>query len=483
MKLVWKYSMIMISVLMGCGYSLQAQYTPHTDQPPQVHARKPFQVGKIYVSGNIRTKDYIIKREMPFQEGDSIALTELVDKFRIGREQLVNTRLFNDVIISLKSFRGYQVDVQIDVKERWYIFPVPYLKPIDRNIQTWAQKGYSLQRLNLGAKFTHYNTTGRNDHLKLWLITGYSRQIQASYDQPFADKSLKSGYGFDFGYIAQKELNPLTLNNQQFFLKADSLPKAGRFLLESYDGAIQYTYRPGLKTRHLFRLGFNKVRVDSTVLGINPNYLSMNGKTSVSYPEFNYTLTYVNVDYAAYPQHGQMAEATLYRAGFGRDINTWALMVKGIKAWPLRWKSSFATQFNGILRLPFDQPYMQTKMFGYGDMYLRGLEKYVVDGVAGFMIRNTYRREIYNTVLRLPIKSQSHDHIPFRFYVKTYGDLGYSYSKNKLGDTGNTLSNRLLTTAGFGLDIVTLYDVVLRFEYSFNQLGQNGLFFHFKNEF
>jgi hypothetical protein len=33
------------------------------------------------------------------------------------------------------------------------------------------------------------------------------------------------------------------------------------------------------------------------------------------------------------------------------------------------------------------------------------------------------------------------------------------------------------------LDIVSLYDVVFRFEYSFNQLGQNGFFFHVRNDF
>jgi hypothetical protein len=41
----------------------------------------------------------------------------------------------------------------------------------------------------------------------------------------------------------------------------------------------------------------------------------------------------------------------------------------------------------------------------------------------------------------------------------------------------------MMYTAGFGLDIVTFYDFVFRFDYSFNQLGENGLFLHFKNEF
>ena len=67
----------------------------------------PFVVGDITIEGNKRTKPYIIARELPFKTGDSIYLPELVKAFEISRQQLINTSLFNEVIISLKSFRGY----------------------------------------------------------------------------------------------------------------------------------------------------------------------------------------------------------------------------------------------------------------------------------------------------------------------------------------------------------------------------------------
>lgn len=442
--------------------------------------RRAFLISAIVINGNKKTKDYIVKRELPFAEGDSVRLDELVEKFKIGRQQLVNTRLFNDVVISLKSFRGYMVEVQIDLKERWYIFPIPYFRPVDRNLQTWADKGYNLNRINYGAKFTYYNTTGRNDRLRLWLITGYSRSIQASYDQPFADKSLKNGYGINFAYSAQKEVNPLTISNKQFFLKADSLPKASRFLERVYSGALTYSYRPHLRTRHSVRLGYTDVKIDSTVWEVNPQYLTHSRQTSTSYPELSYTVNYVNTDYAPYPLRGKMGEITVSRLGLGQDIGVWALSFRGTQSWSLQWKSSYTLQLGGSLKLPFDQPYTQHRLFGYGDFYLRGLEKYVVDGVAGFLARNTLRRELFNFTMRVPVKSQSHDRIPFRIYGKTYGDLGYSRNKNY---PDNSLVNRMLYTAGAGVDVVTLYDVVMRFEYSFNQMGQSGFFFHFKNDF
>jgi hypothetical protein len=67
----------------------------------------------------------------------------------------------------------------------------------------------------------------------------------------------------------------------------------------------------------------------------------------------------------------------------------------------------------------------------------------------------------------------------FAFFLKGYGDLGYAYTP-ELGIS--RLNNKLLRTWGAGIDIVTFYDIVLRFEYSFNQLGDQGLFFHTQND-
>ena len=70
--------------------------------------------------------------------------------------------------------------------------------------------------------------------------------------------------------------------------------------------------------------------------------------------------------------------------------------------------------------------------------------------------------------------------IPVHVYLKAYSDLGYSFSHSP---GTSQLNDKLLYTYGFGMDIVTFYDALLRVEYSFNQLGQKGLFLHFKSTF
>ncbi len=216
--------------------------------------------------------------------------------------------------------RGFLVDISIDLKERWYIFPIPYVRPVDRNLAEWAKQGYGTDRLNYGIKFTHYNFSGRNDKLRLWLITGYSKQIQFQYDQPYADKSLKHGYKISFGYSSNKEINFDTENNQQQF--TDTL--AG---IKSYAGSVEYNYRPGLRTFHSFRLGFTHINVDRNVLNINPKYYD-EGVNKINIPEISYTLKHYHVDYIPYPLDGWTGEVSITKRGFNSYSSMWQLIGK-----------------------------------------------------------------------------------------------------------------------------------------------------------
>jgi outer membrane protein assembly factor BamA len=436
------------------------------------HSNAYFIIGDIIVSGNKHTKDYIIERELPFKSGDSLQLSELVKQFEVAREQLINTRLFLEAVVAVKAIHGYVVDVGIDIKERWYIFPIPYVKPIDRNLAEWAKQGYGTDRLNYGFKFVHYNMSGRNDKLRLWLITGYSKQLQFQYDQPYADKTLKHGYKVGFGYASNKEINYATVNNQQQF--NDTLSG-----FKSWNGYIEYDYRPGLRTFHALRLSYTRLNLDKDVIKLNPKYYK-DGVNKIDLPEISYSVKYYDVDYIPYPLKGWMGEVSLLKRGIHSYTEMWQLSARYSKAVEFGKKWSVNWEGLGTLKLPFDQPFYNSQLFGYRDFYLRGLEKYVVDGVAGILGRQTLRKELLRFNVPTFITSTTHDRIPFTIYAKAYTDVGYAHNKVF---RENSLVNKMLYTTGFGIDVVTFYDFVFRFDYSFNQLGQNGLFLHFKNEF
>ena len=98
-----------------------------------------FTVRNIIITGNKKTKTQIILREIPFKSGDQYLLQDLVKKFEVARRQLMNTTLFNEVVVALKSFDGFDVDVLVELRERWYLFPLPYLKTVD-NLDRWVNQ-------------------------------------------------------------------------------------------------------------------------------------------------------------------------------------------------------------------------------------------------------------------------------------------------------------------------------------------------------
>ncbi len=433
-------------------------------------------IADIVIVGNKKTKPYIIQREIPFKTGQFLLLSDLNDQLELCRQQLMNTALFVDVDVTVAKQQNELVFINILVKERWYFFPLPYFKLIDRNFnQWWVEQKKSFDRVNYGLKFIQNNVSGRNDNLNIWLVSGYTQQVSFRYEHPFADKALKHGFNTFFAYSRNREITYGTdTENKQAFFKQDD------FVRTNIRAEATYSYRPKIKTRHYFKVTYNDELIADTIAKLNPLFFS-NGETKARFFDISYSMLYFGVDYIPYPLKGLTADISLLkRIGIGSDIDIWQLRGKASYSKPITKKTNLYLQAAGVVSLPFDQPFYNKRMFGYGDLYMRGLEYYVVDGVAGFVGRATIRQEMLNFKLKTYLKSKRHDKIPFRIYAKMYGDAGYAYDKTH---TPSPLNNKWLKTWGAGIDIITFYDIVLRFEYSFNQIGGEGLFFHTKSDF
>lgn len=433
-------------------------------------------IGDISVHGNKKTKPYIIERELPFRQGDYIVRADLEKNLLLAQERVMNTALFTQVHVYVQSQQGNMVFINVDVKERWYLFPLPYFKLVDRNFnQWWVEQKASINRVNYGIKFNQNNVTGRNDKLNIYLIGGYSRQILLKYEQPFADKALKNGYSVMFNMSRQRELNYGTELNKQSFYKQND------FVMQNMSMEASYLYRPAIKTRHSFMVGFVRNQVSDTILRLNPHYYPDTLSNNISYPEFAYSVRYFDADYNAYPTKGIIVDGTLLRRGISKEINLTQLQYHLHLATPLNKNMFILFQSAGVLKVPFDQPFYNQQLFGYGDAYFRGLEYYVMDGVAGILGRATLHQQVFAMTLKSPPKYKKEIVIPLRFYLKAGGDLGYVYSKS----VGNgLLTNKLIYTETLGIDLVIpSYDVVFKFNYSFNQLGQSGIFFHVRTDF
>jgi len=435
-----------------------------------------FIVREIAISGNKKTKESVILRELSFASGETYALSELVKKFEIARKQLLNTALFHEVVVALKSFEGNYVDILIAVKERWYLFPVPYIKFVDRNINQWiVEQNAKLDRVNYGLKFLYNNVSGRNDKLNLYLINGYTKQISLSYDRPYIDKQMKWGINTGMAIGRNREINYNTINDKQVFFKDTN--NFVRSFFRVYGGA---TYRPAIKTRHSFGISYTVETVSDTVVALNPSYFT-DERNRISFPEIYYTLSYIDVDYNPYPLKGYIAELYFAKRGFTNVINMWLLSAKASGSWEIAKKTYVGVKLAGAIKFPFNQPYFNQRLLGYSDFFLQGYEYYVMDGVAGGYTKASLSREILNLGFHVKRKKDVIPYrIPFRAYAKTFVNAGYAYNP----DPGtNKLNNRMLYSAGVGIDIITHYDFTLKFEWTFNLLGENGLYLHRKSYF
>jgi hypothetical protein len=442
---------------------------------------KSLTIDTIFVSGNKKTKRYIVVREILLKQNSEVRADSLLQKIELSRQLVYNTNLFSDVSITPMFKEDGHIALEVTLKERWYIYPTPQFQLVDRNFNEWINRyNASLERVVYGVKFAHYNLSGRRDQLRVYLLNGFARNFSVYYTAPYSNRNLTEGFGFGTGLTQSRDVIFATNQNNQpvRFRMPDK-----EFVRKSYFVNGNYIARRGYYKRHLFSIGFTFSKVvDSVIEKYNANFYDNGNRNYIAYPELGYSFQYLNVNNVNYPLKGKIYSLGISKRGLGLEggINMFTLSGGYNRYWSLGkgWYQAAGTYAR--LKLPFKQPYVNQYAMGYDDYYLRGLENYVIDGVASGMVKYTLRKKLFGFNIPIPFKNSVINKIPFQFFAKTYGDAGYSYSKYGIE---TLLGNKLLYSGGAGLDILSIYDINASFEYSFNQLGQKGLFLHIKGGF
>ena len=433
----------------------------------QVHAQ--IKISAIEITGNKKTKDYIVKRELPYKVGDLLSKDDLDSLNIVSQQQLFNTALFLETNVSSEILDSTSVKIKIQLKERWYFFPIPYFRWVDRNFnQWWNESNRSLERVNYGINFRQANATGNNDKLTIGYITGYMHQAILRYQLPFIDKQLKYGMGLGLVQFNQKEINYKTLGNKQVFFRTEDIIRKG------YRANVNVTYRPNLFERHAFQVGIGNESISDSAFAIAPNLLP-NHKKSFSYLDINWSYSKVRFDYNAYPTKGASTEIA-FAQRFSKENNLSAIQFRQIVAHRIAPNRFIFAESLTIGRTMQQSNYSDRKLMGYGLMQMNGLEYYVVDGNAATVFKSAIHQRIGSYTLINPLTKKFLPSVKYTFWIKAFSQLGYVYSSEK--NKSNPLANSLLRTAGIGVDIISIYDLVLNVEYSINQLGDKGLYLH-----
>lgn len=443
-----------------------------------------YKIKKITITGRHKTKDNIILRELNLKEGDCIPKSAsdtlknpallLVNEH--NRKRLMNLKLFIDVKISWHLLEDNSYEMEISVVDRFPIIPDITFDFADRNFNVWwTEQNRDFRRINLGLALVDNNFRGNHETVAVVGQMGYTQKLGLTYGRPFIDKEQQHGFGVSVFGLQNREIAYKTVANKLKFLRSDD-----NFMQRRFDASVWYTFRPKYASTHLVQLGYHHYWVSDTIASYcNPNYLG-NGHSQENVLQLTYRYEFNGVDNWEYPLTGQRFIGTLDNkyALVNRNWQT-SLNVQYDRYFHLskKWYAAVILRAKGSV--PQDQPYIFRQNLGYDFSYVRGYEYYVIDGSCFGIARLDLKRELLNKRISLPIKY--FEVLPIRIYAKAFADAGSGYNKYAALD-GDRLNNRLLYSAGLGLDIVTLYDIKVRIEYTVNHLSEKGLYLHRNGE-
>ncbi len=424
----------------------------------------------ILFAGNSVTKERVLRAELDFREGDTLALAELSARLEANRRRLFNLQLFHSVVVQASCGNGGLL-VVFGVQERWYTFPVPILSLADRNLRAWSERADRWRRIDYGIHLSQYNFRGRNEQLRANLQLGFNRKYELFYEAPGLGTYRRLGLGAGFSFSQSRTVDYATQADKLVPLQADAGFPIQRFYATA-----------GLRLRHTvqfltaFDASYHRERINDSTNYYNPNYYL--GRTQREYLDLTLTSTNNKRNTFAYPLTGQYAQARLTHRIFldetTPDITT--LRLKYARYIALGRGFYYAAGLSGQARLAHRLAYADTRALGYEDL-VRGYDEYVIDGRHYGLVQQGMSYQLLRPT-SIRIKALGNDKIntiPLALYLNIFADVGYVAAGATLPQ--NRLPNQLLRAIGLGLHLVTYYDRVFTVEYTSNGLGQTGYFF------
>ena len=430
-------------------------------------------IKEIKILGNKTTHENIITREIPVNINDTIASKDLLQILDRTKSNLFNTSLFNFVTVESVYFDETNISIYITVEERWYWWPIPIFEIEETNFNTWWQEK-NFNRANYGLFMAKENFRGRKETVMVMFQAGYTEKIGLKYVVPYVNKKKTSGLSIKFSYSRNHEVSYATTANIRNFYKSDD------YLKKEIRASLGYEFRPKLYDKHIFYLDYTKVEVVDSVLFFNNDFLE-NGDNLMQFLSLNYTLKRDKRNNRAYPTKGHYFDLDVKKSGFGvigNKLNSLYFTTQIKKFWELSNRFFLAGSLKSKYTIK-EGPYYLYNGLGYRNNLVRGYELYLIQGEHYGLMKTQLRYALLkNKVFNFKaIPAKKFNKIPLAIYLGSYIDAGYVSSK--INSSNNFLANKTLFGGGFSVDFVTYYDMVLRVEYSLNELQESGIFLHF----
>ena len=428
-------------------------------------------VGQVLFVGNEKTKERVLRAELDFWEGDTLAAATLGRRLEANRRRLYNLQLFHQVV-SQVACRDGVVTVLFAVQERWYLFPVPIFSLADRNFRSWLNRPDRWRRVDYGLHVTRNNFRGRNEQLIGNLQLGFNRKYEIFYEAPGYGRRRRLGLGLAASYYRSHALDYRTERDRLVNLRQDDA-----FPVRRQYGSAGLRWRHTVRRLSTLDVSYHHEQVSPAVYQLNPTYYLSGPQRE--YVDFRLGTTLNQRNTFAYPLTGRFVQVAATQRVFLRNSSPPLTTLYGYYAQYVALGHDFYYSFglSAQARLARRVAYADNHSFGYAAL-VRGYDQYVVDGRHYGLAQQglTYRLLDLGRLRLRGLADSKVNNIPLVFYLNTFTDAGYVISRTT-NLTDSRLPNRLLTSAGVGLHLVTYYDRVFTVEYTVNGLGQTGFFF------
>ena len=440
-------------------------------------ASEPLPIRSIQIEGNEKTKDFVIKRELLFEEDSFYRYNKDFERLiSLSKSRITNLNLFNkvDIETTIDSLNHYEVCIKIVIRvvEKWYHWPIPFIEFSDRNFNVWGNLDFDPKRTNYGLYVFNYNLWGRNHTLKTKLKTGYNTKFGLEYRIPFLSQESNWGIKALIDYSSQNELWYETINDSLQFYKNDK-----NDLIKNTQAAIEVSKRLTPFTHFYLSTKYQYDQIDSSVP--TNDYLLNDAKDQTTFA-IQCRIEIDKRNNSFFPTEGSFMSIDMTELLWANQSRAYNFRM-GLKMQKFtKISSNVYTALSCYTQLNSNKkpPYSQRKMLGYQES-IRGFEHYVIDGTSGVKGNAAIRIHKLNSNLSLPfIPFKNYQELPINMYWEIYSDAGY-VNYNYSNET-NQLVNTFLYSAGLGLNTLFYNDRILRLEYSLNSLKEHGLFVHFK---
>jgi hypothetical protein len=470
-----------------------AQVKDGTVTLPEKFPYELIKISEYKITGNKLTKDWYIIRELDFKIGDTLSTvhgggktdfekkrfgaadsSELSLRMTYSRENIINTNLFLTANLSVEQIQGDEYRILIDVTERhyWWLFPVVKLNA--PNINEWLRDP-DIKDVSMGLFFSHNNLFGISHQTSLVGYVGKSYAAAWGYKIPWIGKGKKTGLTFGLGYENLYTVEYGSYENErQMLYESNSQQKANLL--------VNFSLRPGLYNYGTIKFTGNWIHISDSLYSLDSNYLAQGKKTN-TYASLYADYAYDSRNSKSYPLFGNFLRVFVNKVGLGlisKEVDYFFYGIDFHFYQQLSKKWYVAEMFKLENSSGQNYPYYYEVNMTYKKDFIRGYDLFTLKGDQMYYFRSNIKYELVAPSIKKAKKPGEEDNkfknLQYAFYLNTFGDCGYVVNKFT---ENNPLNNKMLFSWGFGIDFVTYYDMVLRFEYAFTSNQTNGFYIAF----